>query len=88
MKTLKRYWFTLARSPKPTALNIGCGVTAHDRDDAFALLREKVFGGAEPKVLAIKEDVDLSTLDRNHVVPNMGSPLIRGIWFPLGYGDA
>jgi hypothetical protein len=65
---------------------MGCGVTAHDYDDALALLRETVFGGAElPKVAAVAEDVDISTLDVRHVRPNMGNPTMRGVWFPMGY---
>ncbi len=85
MKSLKRYWFTFQRSLKPTALNAGCGVTAYGYDDAINLLRERVFGGNELNVINFQEDVDLSKLDQNHVTPNMGSVVVRGIWFPLGY---
>jgi len=67
------------------ALNMGCGVTAYDYDDAINLLRESVFGGNEPTVIDFKEDVDVSKLDQNHVAPNMGSVVVRGVWFPLGY---
>jgi hypothetical protein len=31
------------------------------------------------------EDVDVSTLDRGHVLPNMGSVLVREVGFPFGY---
>lgn len=31
------------------------------------------------------EDVDVSTLDPEHVLPNTGVPAARGIWFPLGH---
>jgi hypothetical protein len=27
-------------------------------------------------------DVDISTLDQGHVIPNMNMPLARGVWFP------
>lgn len=70
----------------PTALNLGCGVTAYDYNDALALLREKVFkGGVVPRILEFKEDVDISLLEQKHVRPNMENPTIRGIWFPMGY---
>ncbi len=69
----------------PTVLNMGCGVTAHDYDDAIDLLRERVFGGRAPDVIAFEEEVDVSKLDKNHVIPNMGSVVVRGIWFPDGY---
>jgi len=85
MKTLKRYWFTFPRSSGPTALNVGCGVTAYNYNDAVSLLRERVFGGNEPDVVDFKENVDVSKLDKSHVVPNMGPVIARGIWFPLGY---
>jgi hypothetical protein len=37
-----------------------------------------------PKIIEIQEDVDVSKLDPKHVVPNIGSVTIRGIWFPMG----
>jgi hypothetical protein len=55
-------------------------------DDAIGLLRERIFGasGLPPIVEAI-EDVDLSLLEQNHVLPNLGDIAARGIWFPQGY---
>jgi hypothetical protein len=86
MKILKRYWFTFERSTSPTPLNLGCGVTAHSYDDALALLRERVFcGKAMPHISGYIEDVDVSTLDPKHVLPNIGLVVSRGIWFPHGF---
>jgi hypothetical protein len=31
------------------------------------------------------EDVDLSSLEQKHVLPNLGDVTARGIWFPQGY---
>jgi hypothetical protein len=87
MKTLKRYWFTFPRSSRPTALNIGCGVTAYTYGDAVNLLRERVFGGMEPNFIGFKENVDVGDLDKSHVIPNMGLVIVRGVWFPLGYDE-
>lgn len=85
MKSLTRYWFTFEKASMPTPLNIGCGVTAYNYDDALNLLRERMFGSDEPpKVLDVLENVDVSKLDQKHVIPNMGSVTVRGIWFPMG----
>lgn len=87
MSTLKRYWFVFERSSKPTILNAGCGVTAYSYDDAICILRERLFDGVSPTILESQENIDISTLDQKHVIPNMGSILARGIWFPLGYNE-
>jgi len=64
-------------------LKLGCGVTAFCRDDALALIRDKIFSGSElPPITAVVEDVDVRTLDEGHVQPNMGTPSNLGIWFP------
>jgi len=80
---LRRYWFEFEPSPIPTPINLGCGVTAYNYDDAIALMNEVVFKqDPVPKILRALEDVDVSTLDQNHVIPNMRSVLVRGVWFP------
>jgi hypothetical protein len=49
------------------------------------LLRERVFRGLEvPEIVECRQDVDVSELDRSHVLPNMGDVTVRGVWFPLG----
>ena len=63
-----------------------CGVTAYSLDDAMQLLRLRVFRECDvPPVRKVVEDVDITTLDRGHVRPNMGVPIWRGVWFP-NYG--
>lgn len=89
MKLLKRYWIKLKRQEGvqfPPGTVIGCGVSARDYQDAILLLDKKIFKGN--RVLEIEEyieNVDISILDKGHVIPNMGDPTVRGIWFPLGY---
>ena len=51
----------------------------------MAMVSDLLFDGEEPPIESISEDVDISTLDEGHVRPNMGNPLRRGIWFPIGY---
>jgi hypothetical protein len=83
---LHRYWFKFDPPSCPMGFTLGCGVTAYSREDAEELLREHVFKDEEmPRVISVVEDVDVRTLDQNHVVPNMGVVSLRGIWFPLGY---
>jgi hypothetical protein len=86
---LRRYWFEFdfaVGTTIPPGTRIGCGVTAFDRADAEQLLRERVFGTTPlPAVQRVIEDVDISGLDKGHVLPNMGAPINRGVWFPVGY---
>ena len=85
MNDLTRFWFTFPSSPRPGALNLGCGITAYNYEDALALLRDRVFGGNDPVIATFEENVDVSKLDQKHVIPNMGVAATRGVWFPLGY---
>jgi hypothetical protein len=86
---LRRYWFKFKLSfhrPHPGGTLMGCGVTACSKDEAIALLSERVFTFQTlPLIEKCIEDVDISNLDANHVRPNMGDPTRWGIWFPLGY---
>jgi hypothetical protein len=82
---LTRYWFEFDWGERPPmrAEGLGCGVTAFDREDALGLLAEAVFANSEvPAVKHVTEDVDIQTLDEGHVLPNMGIPSERGVWFP------
>jgi hypothetical protein len=89
---MRRFWIefesVLGRHLHPGLTKAGCGVTAFDLDDALTLLGENVFPDGVPKIGKIVEDVDISTLDQGHVLPNMGNVLVRGIWYPLGFTPA
>mgnify|MGYP007010094183 CR=1 FL=1 len=86
-----RYWFEfdlnfadVARIPAGTL--IGCGVSAYNYEDAVGILKEKVFKSNDlPAIKRMVENVDIRTLDQGHVIPNMSSPVARGVWFPMGY---
>ena len=83
MTMLHRYWFIFAPSTEPSILNLGCGITAYDKEDAKRIFENEVvpvFGTRE--IREITEDIDVSTLDDGHVRPNMGPPSNRGVWFP------
>lgn len=81
---LHRFWFCLAQSTTPSILNLGCGITAYDEADARDILQERVFSiYGTREILSMMKDVDVSTLDEDHIRPNMGTPAARGVWFPL-----
>jgi hypothetical protein len=86
---MRRFWIEfespLGEHRHPGLTEAECGVTAFDLEDALSLLRLNVFPNGLPKIGRIVEDVDVSTLDESHVVPNMGNVLVRGVWFPLGF---
>lgn len=82
---LRRYWFTFEGDARslPAGLAMGSGVTAASRDEAAELIRRDLLSGKDlPPVARVVEDVDVSTLDPNHVLPNIGPSNVRGIWFP------
>ena len=88
MNQLVRYWFRFEPHTSPHVLNLGCGISAYGYDDALALLRDKVFKDvALPRIIEVKENVDVSLLDHKHVLPNMENPTVRGIWFPMRYAE-
>ena len=63
-------------------------MTAYNYDDALALLSQSIFKGKTMlPVKEVIEDVDISTLDQGHVIPNMEAPVWRGVWYPMGYRE-
>jgi len=81
---LKRYWvefdYQVMNFSSPNY-----GVMAYSVDDALLILKEKVFKYAVmPEPTRLTGNVDISTLDAGHVLPNMAVPHWRGIWFPQG----
>jgi hypothetical protein len=74
---MRRYWLQFDGGPVH-----GYGVTATDLADAIALIQRlpEAFrpGG---KTTTVIEDVDIRTLPV-HGVPNLGTPVRRGVWYP------
>ncbi|MEM1055550.1 MAG: hypothetical protein AAGI52_08475 [Bacteroidota bacterium] len=50
-------------------------------DDAFTLLAEAGLE-VDRSSASIHEGIGVQDLDENHVVPNMGVIVRRGIWYP------
>ena len=85
---LHDYWFTFVRPQDgyPLGVQLGCGVTAYSYEDALHLMRTSLFRDIPmPAIATVTEDIDFSTLDAGHVRPNMGVPIVRGVWFLGGY---
>lgn len=62
---------------------LGYGVTGFNRDDALDILQREAFKNKSlPLQAEIIENVSLSHLDADHVVPNMGVIVERGMWYP------
>lgn len=74
------FWITTPTPRSP----IGFGVTAFSLPDALRILREAGYELPEDTAqLQITEGIKFSDLDQNHIVPNMGPIVVRGIWFPF-----
>ena len=71
---LTAYWFEGESPPH-------YGVTAYSLDDARRLLDEAGFDVSDGTWLVL-EGVRVAELDQNHVVPNMGVIVRRGVWYP------
>jgi hypothetical protein len=84
-RDLRRFWFPLSQ-------RLGIGVTADSSTEARELaedVRVRYYASAE--ITGEIADVDVSSLDANHVVPNLVFVVAYGVWFPAlntqGIGD-
>ena len=75
-RRLHRYWFPMGR-------DFGIGVTAFSEAEARSLAEDtRAKYGYKGEVGPVVVDIDVSTLDAKHVLPNIGPPVIRGVWYP------
>lgn len=76
-RTLRRFWFVATDG-------YGIGVTAFDATEAQAMAMSALdlLPPGASLTGEMVEDVDLATLDAAHVRGEMGSPVMRGVWFP------
>jgi hypothetical protein len=88
---LTRFWFRFDLKfdqPHPTGTLLGCGVTASSKEEAIEYLKKIVFRTYEfPRINECIEGVDVASLDKGHVQPNMDDPTRPGVWFPFGYRE-
>ncbi|HEV2503365.1 MAG TPA: hypothetical protein VGV39_09825 [Mesorhizobium sp.] len=66
----------------PVWMTLGVGITAYDARDALALLKLRFFAEAEMPVCRIKPIESIEDIEQNHVRPNIGNFLRRGVWYP------
>ena len=85
---LTRYWYEFEKSEvSKLALSYGVGVTAHTREDAENLMKERIFNGILPTVINVVENIKFSDLEQKHVIHGVGVMPLRGIWFPCGLAE-
>ena len=77
--------FWLKFSNPPMGLGLGAGVTAHNEEDAARMLTDE-FG--DLTISEVNPINSMEDLEQDHVRPNMGSMLRRGIWYPNVTGTA
>lgn len=70
------YWFK-------TDTTMCYGVTAESQDAALRLLAEYGYPFAGQTITAVVENIKHADLDQNHVAPNSGPLVVRGIWYPM-----
>jgi hypothetical protein len=72
------FWIKPADSNGPR----GFGVTAWSLEDAVALLKEAGYS-IELGAATVRDNVGPHDIDENHVAPNAGPSVLRGVWYPL-----
>ncbi len=81
---LHRYWFKFdLDSVHFSPFHLGSGVTGYSLDDAKGILvLQAKRAGVNTIIDSVIEDIDISTLDQNHILPNIGLVSNRGMWYP------
>ena len=75
-RDLRRFWFPLSEG-------LGIGVTAGSPAEARELAEEvRAHHFANAAITGEIADVDVSALDANHVLPNLGFVVAYGVWYP------
>ena len=80
---LIRYWLEV-QLPEGRLQSRHFGVTAYSLNDALALLHASAAYTlpGPPVIVQAWPNLDVSSLDAGHVLPNMLPPNRRGVWFP------
>lgn len=73
---LRSFWFT-------TSSGLGYGATGYDQADAEALLQSFGYPLEGVRIIRVTPDIKQSDLEQNHVAPNSGPVIVRGVWFPF-----
>lgn len=75
---LKTFWIEA-----PGSNVAGFGVTAFSCEDAFELLHAcgHSFSPDDSQV-RVTEGIRVEDLDQQHIMPNIGPLILRGVWYP------
>ena len=73
-RKLRRFWFQVD-------VGLGIGVTEFSEAEARALAESEARRLGR-RIISCTPDIDVSTLDPRHVLPNLGPSAVRGIWYP------
>lgn len=79
LELLTKYWIELDTTDNSWKM---IGVTAFTEEDALNLIKKYISNDKNWKIVNIKKDISISELDHNHIIPNIGIPEVRGIWYP------
>ena len=83
--SMRPYWITF-KNPPLGFFRAGVGITATSEAEAVAILANAFT--ELPEVNIVRHIQSFEEIEQNHVAPNMGNILKRGIWFPKGYETA
>jgi hypothetical protein len=86
-KLLTPFWFEFNLDNYPYKhffhSKMGYGVTAFDVDDALMLLQKEAFNNNPlPNITKQIENIAFDDIEQNHVMPNIGFFIRRGVWYP------
>jgi len=79
---LNWYWMEFKELPNFCGLCRGVGVTAFTDDDAIQLVSQKIDPELKNSIATVKQLLSLNEITDEHILPNMGNELVRGVWFP------
>jgi hypothetical protein len=80
---MRPYWLMFDNLPQFSGLGLGAGITAHSEQEACEIAAANFGNDIEVKSVSTINTAD--EIEQNHVRPNMGNLLIRGVWFPKGF---
>ncbi|MBL7738242.1 MAG: hypothetical protein JNK14_03425 [Chitinophagaceae bacterium] len=84
---LNRYWLVICPENRRGPKNLG--VTAFTAIQAKTIAKEELrrlgwqhISDDEVDRAEVVENINITELDQNHVIPNMGVVARQGVWFP------
>ena len=80
---MRPYWLKIENPQPASGLGLGVGITAYSEDEAKAIFASAF--GSDLRLASVQPIAALDEIEQNHVSPNMGNFLIRGIWYPQGF---